>query len=83
MVRWSGWSLQREIICAAVDGQNPANQLRLVVHPHYLQGFSTIPAGFRILRHSCAGCGGWGGESGMTKKHSDPLPVLAISEQMA
>ena len=28
-----------------VDGQNPANQLRLVEYPHYLQGFSTIPGG--------------------------------------
>ena len=28
-----------------VDGQNPANQLRLVVFWHYLQGFSTIPGG--------------------------------------
>ena len=41
VVRWSGGPSKE----TSFDGQNPANQLRLVVHPHYLQGFSTIPAG--------------------------------------
>ncbi len=31
--------------CHTVDGRNPANQLKLVVYPRYLQGFSYIPGG--------------------------------------
>ena len=32
-------------VCHTVDGSNPANLLRLVVYPHNLKGFSTIPGG--------------------------------------
>ena len=35
-----------KLIFTTVDGWNPANQLRLVVYPQYLWGFSTIPGGF-------------------------------------
>ncbi len=33
---------------SAVDGRNPANQLRLVVYPIISQGVSTIPCGFLV-----------------------------------
>ena len=36
-------------VAKTVDGRNPANQLRLVVYPHYFQGFKNIPGG-------CLGC---------------------------
>ena len=34
-----------------VDGRNRANQLRLVVFPHYLRRVSYIPSGAGFLNH--------------------------------
>ena len=51
MPSWKGASLKfqfRWLNFVTVDGWNPGSthQLRLVVNPIYLQGFSTIPGGF-------------------------------------